>query len=108
MSALSADKILNPDVSIQAKITAWLVHKSDTTILLFLLLYGVWVKSDIWLSAVQSGYDKNAAVLEKAVERMSAQHEKDRQFMVELLREQRVRPTESASIDDQSSTLPNP
>lgn len=87
MSALSADKILSNDVSIQAKVVAWLVAKSDTTILLFLLLYGVWVKSDAWLATIQNGYDRNAATLEKAVEKMSAQHDKDRLFMLELVRQ---------------------
>ena len=85
MSPLSADKILNPDVSMQAKITAWLVNKSDTTILLFLLLYGVWVKSDTMLTAVQAGYDKNAAALEKSVDKLVQEKEKDQQFMLSLI-----------------------
>ncbi len=85
MSPLSAEKILSPDVSIQAKVTAWLVNKSDTTILLFLLLYGVWVKSDAMLTAVQAGYDKNAAALEKSVDKLVAEKEKDRQFMLSLI-----------------------
>jgi hypothetical protein len=85
MSALSADKILNPDVSIQSKVVAWLVNKSDTTILLFLLLYGVWVKSDTMLTAVQAGYDKNAAALEKSVDKLVQEKEKDRQFMLSLI-----------------------
>lgn len=85
MSALSADKILNPDVSIQSKVVAWLVNKSDTTILLFLLLYGVWVKSDVLLTTVQAGYDKNAAALEKSVDKLIAEKEKDRQFMLSLI-----------------------
>lgn len=85
MSALSADKILNPDVSIQAKVVAWLVNKSDTTILLFILLYGVYVKSDAMLAAVQTGYDKNAAALEKSVDKLIAEKEKDRQFMFSLI-----------------------
>lgn len=85
MSALSADKILNPDVSIQSKVVAWLVNKSDTTILLFILLYGVYVKSDAMLAAVQAGYDKNAAALEKSVDKLIAEKEKDRQFMFSLI-----------------------
>ena len=85
MSPLSADKILNPDVSIQAKVVAWLVHKSDTTILLFLLLYGVWVKSDTVIASIQAGYDKNAAALEKSVDKLVAEKEKDQQFMLSLI-----------------------
>lgn len=85
MSALSADKILNPDVSVQAKVVAWLVNKSDTTILLFLLLYGVWVKSEVLLTSIQQGYDKNASALEKSVDKMIADKEKDRTFIMSLV-----------------------
>jgi hypothetical protein len=103
MSALSADKILNPDVSIQAKVTAWLVNKSDTTILLFLLLYGVWVKSDTMLLSLQQGYDKNAAALEKAVDKLIVEKEKDRQFFMAL-----IAAREMKAQTDQQPTSPSP
>ena len=102
MSPLSADKILNPDVSIQSKVVAWLVHKSDTTILLFLLLYGVWVKSEVLLTSIQQGYDKNASALEKSVDKILTEKEKDRALIMSLvnreLREMR---------EDSQSELPH-
>jgi hypothetical protein len=85
MNALAAEKILDPEVSIQSKIAAWLVNKSDTTILLFLLLYGVWVKSESMMTSIQDGYDRNAMVLEKAVDKLVVEREKDRQFFMVLL-----------------------
>jgi hypothetical protein len=86
MNALSPDKILSPDVSIWSKVVAWLVQKSDTTVLLFLIVYGVYVRSDSWLAQLQAGYDRNAKTLEQAVERLVEEKEKDRQFIMLLIK----------------------
>lgn len=95
MNALSPDKILDSDVSFWSKLVSWLVQKSDTTVLLFLIVYGVYVRSDAWLLQLQQGYDRNAQTLEQAVERLVEEKEKDRQFILTLIQKKAAESAES-------------
>jgi hypothetical protein len=94
MSPLSPEEILNPNVGVKEKLASWAASQGVSTVLLLLIMAGVWFgRSDI-VTQIQNGYDRNAASLEKAVlvvqkqfDRVAEQGEADRKLLIEILRE---------------------
>lgn len=82
----------------QEKSIAWLVAQGPTTVLLFLIVVGIWKEMPNVIGSVQSGYNRNAQDLTKTAlvyqattERMMEQMSKDRDVMIEMAKENRAR-----------------
>lgn len=112
MSPLDARNIRNSDVPIRDKVVAWLIQQGATTVLLFAIAYGVYAKSEAILGRFESGYERNAAELQKAaqsyektIETAIMQWKEDRRILIEVLRKDHVdipqsmvQPTDSATL----------
>lgn len=112
MSPLDARNIRNSDVPIRDKVVAWLIQQGATTVLLFAIAYGVFAKSEAILGRFESGYERNAAELQKAaqsyentIETAIMQWKEDRRILIEVLRKDHddipqsmVQPTDSATL----------
>lgn len=77
----------------RSKLIEWLLQQGVSTILLCAILvflgYGIIVLVPSHITLIQQGYEKNAASLEKTMEKVVQSHEQDREFFSQMLLESR-------------------
>ena len=88
---MAADKILDPDTPLRAKVVAWLVDQGVSTVLLFsisaTLVYAAMEGVPYVLEQINEGYHHNAAELKEVAESFNAALELNRTAAQELVRE---------------------
>lgn len=71
------------------KIIEWIAQQGVSTILLCLILgfigYAIVVLVPQHIAIIQAGYEKNAAALEKSMEKMAESHDRDREWYAKML-----------------------
>ncbi len=98
---LSPDSILDETIPLQHKILAWAVNQGVPTVLLLLILGGIYSISPKLLQQIQEGYRANADELkrivevnDKQMERMMTQAAEDRKLLLDLLQDFRQHSTQ--------------
>jgi hypothetical protein len=93
---LSPEAILDQSIPWQHKLLAWGANQGIPTVLLLLILFGLYDISPKLLDQIQEGYNQNAAELarlvevnDKQIERMMTQADNDRKLLLELLQDVR-------------------
>lgn len=90
--AVAPESIFDKSIPLQSKIVAWAVNQGVPTVLLVLILFGIYDSSPKMLEQIQRGYEQNAAQLRSVVEvndrhidRIMSQVEADRKTLIEIL-----------------------
>lgn len=93
VSPLSAENIMNPDVSLRDKIGSFVAQQGVATVLLFLLIYVGPDAAERAVNRIEQGYRNNAEMLlqvakqrDETMEKLIAQWKDDRRLLVEILR----------------------
>ena len=107
MSALSPERIMDPEIGIKEKVASWAANQGPTTILLFAIVYCLYAKTgvviDRTIDRIERGYSKNAADLkivaeqhDRTIDKVITQWKDDRELLVDVLRGRRPERSETA------------